>query len=187
MAAAFLVAGCTYPISEGLRKLAETSPDFAVIRAEPEAHKGSIVIWGGEVIETVPRKNESVLTVLQMPLRATGRPSQREESQGRFLVKVDRFLDPALYERGREITVGGEVVGAEQRPLGEIQYTYPVVKAIELHLWEERDGPSDAAPQVPSFPIPPYIHLSLFLLTPLAGARSIGGSNGRQVREEGRM
>ena len=54
---------------------------------------------------------------------------------------VNRFLDPAIYRSGRDITVAGEVQGSEVRRLGEIAYRYPVIAALELHLWKEPLSP----------------------------------------------
>jgi outer membrane lipoprotein len=42
--------------------------------------------------------------------------------------------------------VGGEISGRETQPIGEIQYTYPVVQAKELKLWEQ------------PVPYPPYYY-----------------------------
>jgi len=55
--------------------------------------------------------------------------------QGRFLVEVESFLDPAIYSAGRQITVAGVATGKEMRKLGQINYTYPVLTSKELYLW----------------------------------------------------
>jgi hypothetical protein len=44
-------------------------------------------------------------------------------------------LDPKVYAKGRGVTVGGSVVGSVRQPLGDREYTYPVIEAQELHLW----------------------------------------------------
>jgi outer membrane lipoprotein len=60
-----------------------------------------------------------------------------DKFEGRYLVVVDRFLDPAIYRSGRDITVAGEVRGSEVHRLGEIDYRYPVIAASELYLWKK--------------------------------------------------
>ncbi len=45
------------------------------------------------------------------------------------------FLDPAVYAPGRRITVVGEVVGEEERKIGEVPYRYPVIKVERIRLW----------------------------------------------------
>ena len=60
-------------------------------------------------------------------------------SQGRFIVQDNRFLDPAVYTKGRKITVAGVLVGEQRKPVGRTHYIYPLIKADQIHLWEESD------------------------------------------------
>ena len=39
-------------------------------------------------------------------------------------------------KKGKEITLAGEIVGKETKPLGKTEYTYPVVLVKQLHLWK---------------------------------------------------
>ena len=59
-----------------------------------------------------------------------------DKSEERYLVVVNRFLEPAIYRSRRDITVTGEVEGSVLPRLGEIGYRYPVIDAVELHLWD---------------------------------------------------
>jgi outer membrane lipoprotein len=131
----FILSGCSYPISQQYR--AEARPDltFSMVLKNPDAYIGSIVIWGGRIIGTHNRPGETEITVLETPLGYEEKPEAAEFSRGRFIVKTATFLDPAIYRRARRITVAGEIVGKETKPLGEITYTYPVLKAREIHLW----------------------------------------------------
>jgi outer membrane lipoprotein len=131
----FILSGCSYPISRQYR--AEARPDltFPMVLKNPDAYIGSIVIWGGRIIGTHNRPGETEITVLETPLGYEEKPEAAEFSRGRFIVKTATFLDPAIYRRARRITVAGEIVGKETKPLGEITYTYPVLKAREIHLW----------------------------------------------------
>ena len=64
-------------------------------------------------------------------------------SEGRFIIQTPGFLDPAIYSPGRKLTVAGTVAGKEVRPLGEIEYTYPIIEKRELYLWPEEEAVSD--------------------------------------------
>jgi outer membrane lipoprotein len=81
---------------------------------------------------------ETVLVIRQTDLDIEKRPKDLDRSAGRFLVKSGGFLDPEIYKGGREITVGGELAGQEVLPLGDTKYSYPVVIAKEIYLWEKR-------------------------------------------------
>jgi len=139
------LAACA-PVSQELRREAEASAPFSEIRKNPEKFKGAVVLWGGVIIETVNRQDSTSVRVMQTALDFQGRPTDLDRSEGRFIVVVDRFLDPDIFKKGRELTVGGEIAGSETHPIGEIRYVYPVVRASELKLWEQR------------IPYPPYYY-----------------------------
>ncbi|MEJ2723323.1 MAG: Slp family lipoprotein [Deltaproteobacteria bacterium] len=131
-------AGCSYPISQQLRQEARKDLTFPMVLENPTNYIGSIVLWGGSIIETVTLTEGSEIFVLQTPLDHMEVPAASRHSQGRFIAKSSRFLDPEIYKNGRKITLAGEITGKETRPLGKSQYTYPVVAIKELHLWKKK-------------------------------------------------
>jgi outer membrane lipoprotein len=139
------LAACA-PISQDIRRQADASAPFSEIQKNPDRYRGEVVIWGGVIIETTNLKESTAIRVMQTALDIQERPVDLDSSQGRFIIQVDRFLDPDIFKKGRLVTVGGEIAGKETRPVGEIQYTYPVVRAKELKLWEQ------------PIPYPPYYY-----------------------------
>jgi outer membrane lipoprotein len=132
----FAATGCAYPISRELREEASKDLTFSMVLQNPTAYVGSIVIWGGEIIKTRNLKNSTEILILDSPLDYQGMPKSAEFSRGRFIAKSPQFLDPALYKKGKKITVAGDITGKETKPLGKTEYTYPVVTVKQLHLWE---------------------------------------------------
>jgi outer membrane lipoprotein len=130
-------AGCSHPISKALRSQARKDLTFPIALQDPARHAGAIVIWGGVIIETLNRKDGTDITVLETPLSSLGEPADARATRGRFIAQTPRFLDPAVYEKGLKITLGGEITGKTTRPIGEIPYTYPIVSIKEHYLWEE--------------------------------------------------
>jgi hypothetical protein len=107
-----------------------------MVLQNPTAYVGKIVLWGGEIIETVNVQGGSEITVLETPLDYQERPESARYSRGRFIAKSSEFLDPAIYKKGQKITLAGEIVGNEIKPLGKTEYAYPVVMVKQLHLWK---------------------------------------------------
>lgn len=130
--------GSCVPLSQDIRRQAAEGAPFAKIQKNPGAFRGTIVVWGGVIIETTNRMESTAIKVMQTALDFQMRPMDLDRSEGRFVIRVDRFLDPDIFTKGREITVGGPVAGEEVHPIGEIRYTYPVVQASELKIWEKR-------------------------------------------------
>jgi len=130
-------SGCTPAISKQLRQEAGEPVPFEALLEKTDDYKGRIVIVGGYILETVNEPEGSWLTVLQAPLDSLNRPESSDLSEGRFLVWSAEFLDPVVYSKERRITVGGQVIGNQQRKLGSLTYQYPVVEAKEIHLWSK--------------------------------------------------
>jgi len=122
-------------ISPAVMQQVDKSLTYAVLAADPEAHKGQTVLWGGTIVKTTPKPGETEIEVVQKDLTSDGEPLVTDKSAGRFLVVVDRFLDPDIYKPDRRLTVAGEVQGSRVRKLGETDYRYPVLLAKDLHLW----------------------------------------------------
>jgi outer membrane lipoprotein len=135
MAGSLLCAGCAPVISQGALKEVDQTLSFEQVLENPESYKGRIVLLGGDIIETQNFSDRTLLSVLQRPLGFNKKPKAEDVSRGRFIVYTLGFLDPAIYRRGRKITVVGSVMGRELRPLGEIEYSYPVIEKKELYLW----------------------------------------------------
>jgi outer membrane lipoprotein len=93
---------------------------------------------GGYIVEVDNKPDETILTILQTPLDFLNEPKERDQSQGRFLIRSNRFLDPEIYRKDRKITVVGRVSGVEVRRLGERVYSYPIIESQALHLWPIR-------------------------------------------------
>jgi len=132
-----LLVGCAPVISKPLREQVDKTLAFRDVFKDPEAHKGTAVVWAGIIIETKNTKEGTLIEILQRPADFLGAPEESDKTEGRFLALYASYLDSAVYSKGREVTVGGEVEGKRVMPLGEIQYAYPVVLAKEIYLWPE--------------------------------------------------
>lgn len=131
---AFLM-GCAPVISRNLLGEVDKDLSFEAIMGDPDMFKGKTVLLGGTIIETTPLPDKTRLIILQQPLGFRNKPSTDEKSDGRFIAEAQAFLDPFVYSAGRQVTVAGTLVGKELRPLGEIDYVYPLVVSSELYLW----------------------------------------------------
>ena len=141
------LAGCASAISPEMLKDVDQSIPFEAILKDPEAFQGKTVLLGGDIIETENFPDKTLIIILQRPLDSNEKPSGEDNSEGRFIVSVQEFLDPAIYGQGRQITVVGTVAGKEVRALDEIEYAYPIIDRHELYLWPVEDT-VDTEPRV---------------------------------------
>jgi outer membrane lipoprotein len=133
-----LTVGCPSPVSKSVRKELDPNLTFQALRERPDAHEGEWVLLGGTIIETRNKQEGTVIEVLQKRLNRRGEPKEEDDTEGRFLVFADRFLDPVVYNEGRKITIAGTVEGGHVEKIGEVDYVYPVLRAREIHLWKAR-------------------------------------------------
>lgn len=136
-----MVFGCAHAISKETRGAVDRDIRAEELFKDPDAFKGSTVMLGGAIINSVNTPEGTYLEVLQLPLDRLGRPAPEDDSSGRFLVLHEEYLETAIYSRGRLITVAGVVEGKMARPLGEIEYPYPLLKGRELYLFRARPWP----------------------------------------------
>jgi len=135
-AAALLGAACaTTPFPGELTRSVNRALTLRELRADSRAHIGARVILGGDIVATVPRSGETEIEVLSRRLGIGDVPERGDRTDGRFLVRTREFLDPAVYARGRRLTVLGTVVGSEQRRIGELPFAYPVISTERIKLW----------------------------------------------------
>ena len=149
--ALLFIMGCAPAISQPLRDQVDKNLTFGDVFKDPEAHKGNVVIWAGVIIEAKNTKEGTQIEILQKPADFLGAPEEVDKSEGRFLALYPSYLDVAVYAKGRQVTVGGEVEGKRIMPLGEIQYTYPLVLAQEIYLW-----PDTSKERLAPYPYPGY-------------------------------
>ncbi len=177
------VVGCAYgtrAIPEDLKVQITPGVTFREVIRNPGFSIGKTVLWGGTIFKTTVNEGGTVLEVLQKPLDHRDRPLRTDESGGRFLViRIDAFLDPAIYREGREVTVFGEITEERRLPVGEMIYAYPYLVASYIHLWRKRPLPGERYAGIPYGypylypygPYPPYYYPHPYGFRPFAPHR----------------
>lgn len=102
--------------------------------------RGSTVQWGGHIVSTVNRENSTIIEVLSYPLARDGFPNTSRKPTGRFVLRRQGFLEPQDYAPGRELTVVGSIQSLVETSVGETELLVPLVRAEQLHLWDDQYG-----------------------------------------------
>jgi len=123
--------------------------DFVAVtpqQAVSQNTHGQRVRWGGEIIRVDPKPDSTCFEVLSRELYSDARPSRQDGSEGRFIACSKGFYDPAVYVKGRDLTVTGELAGTEQHQVGDYSYTYARVEADNIYMWPRRTPTVDPFP-----------------------------------------
>jgi outer membrane lipoprotein len=137
-----IFAACSGGISQQAQNQVTYTGPFAAVQQAPAKYRGAILLLGGKVIKTLNQEGASELVVLQLNLDNQDRPQDNAQSQGRFIVRSARFIDPAIFPPGTLITLVGRLQGSDSRLIGEMRYTYPVIEPIETKKWPAGSDPS---------------------------------------------
>jgi outer membrane lipoprotein len=132
-----IIFACS-PFSRNALKQVDVTAPFQEVQKDPQKYMKSNVLWGGVIIDTDVKTSGTVFKVMDKNLDFQKRPEEGDISGGRFIVRYPGFLDPAVYKPGREVTVIGALSGVEVAPVGELQYSYPVIDSKQIHLWGAR-------------------------------------------------
>lgn len=117
--------------------------DFALpdVQKNPAAYEGNLFILGGIIINTKAAAEGSLIEALYVPVNSRGYLKDIGTPHSRFLAllpKESGFLDPIVFNRGRNITLAGEFHGIRRGEIEEMEYTYPFFIIKELYLWDEK-------------------------------------------------
>lgn len=149
-----LVSGCSHVLSQDALHGVDPLVEYAQVKGDPDAYRGKTLILGGLIVDASIDREGTTLEVLRYTLDRYGEPGRADEAGGRFLVRSDRFLDPELYRPGLLVTLSGTVLGKTVRPLGKIDYVYPLFRLGEIHLWNRSYTPYYYDPFYPWGPYP---------------------------------
>jgi outer membrane lipoprotein len=133
--------------------------------------------WGGMILSLENAADHTCFEVLGQTLDLNARPHSGAGGGdvGRFLACVDGYWDPEAYPPGRDVTVVGELGGAEVRQVGDYAYRYPRLRADTVYLWPKRQETvyqyvydPFPYPYAYYYPYPYYVYPVIYVLPPEA-------------------
>jgi outer membrane lipoprotein len=110
-----------------------------------KTHVNKKAVWGGMIVEVRNFTDNSQIEMLNYPLDNNAEPVRTAQAQGRFIIKVEGFLDPAQYSSGRWLSVLGTIRPSEAGQIGDVKYQYPVIQSQQLHLWSDYSSSGDSS------------------------------------------
>ncbi len=144
---ALILSACTPVISSEYLQKAVKEVGFTQLRDNPDAYTNNIFILGGTIASVENSKDGTELDVVQNPINRYGEITDRDVTEGRFILVTTKQLDPMIFRKGRMVTVAAQLTGSRSRQLGDKEYRYPVLEAKEIYLWKRE-----------KYPNPPYLY-----------------------------
>jgi outer membrane lipoprotein len=132
---ALTLAGCASDIPRPIREAPDERIQLAQALKNPEQYRATTVRWGGAIASVENRQDETWVEIVEQQLGHEGYPRNADKSAGRFLARVNGFLDPAIFAPKRLVTIVGVLDGNNTRTIGQHPYTFPVVHVEHIYLW----------------------------------------------------
>ena len=111
--------------------------EFHQVKENIITFQGSYVRWGGKIISIENKEDSTWIEILSSPLNSYGKPVSRSSYEGRFIARVDGFLDPKQYSEDRKLTIFGSIDTEFVKKIDEHPYSYPLVSVKEYYMWPE--------------------------------------------------
>ena len=106
-----------HPISKSIMATVDKDRTFSAVMEDPQANVGSTVLWGGVIEKATDGPNGTELIVRQSPLDSEGYP-QTQSSEGEFIARTLRRLNPEIFVKGMKVTVAGEIDNVAEKNWG---------------------------------------------------------------------
>lgn len=130
-----LLGACASPVPDAIRLDVGEPLSVAQVQQAPQASRGKLVRWGGEILAVKNFPNHSDVVVLRRDLHNDGEPRPTGGEAKRFIARLPGFVDPAEFAAEQRITVAGKIVGVVVLTVGEYRYPHPVVEVQESYRW----------------------------------------------------
>ena len=113
-----LLPTCAHVISQENLQTSIITVPFQDVLFQKDAYMNKKFIFGGVIAETVNSREGAEIEVVQAPLDRWGNVTSRDISDGRFIAKTKKNLDPLIFRPGRELTISGILTETQRKMLG---------------------------------------------------------------------
>ena len=145
----FILACAPAPIfpPEVLEKVDRTV-SFEQVVNHPDAHKGRVVEFGGEILNSMVEGDEVQLLVRILPIqiKPVYGPVDRGGEHGMFIIRYTGKVGNQDLQRGNMVIVIGPVMGGVITRLTGVPVNRPTVTAECFHIWRTQGEPIEDYP-----------------------------------------
>jgi outer membrane lipoprotein len=129
-----LLSACS-TLPHAIKDAQVTDISYSQVSADLDSYKNTSVRWGGVIVDVENEENFSLMQVLFYPLDYYGRPEIDKFSEGRFVIKSAKFLDPMVYTVDREVIAVGVIDSEIERTVDNKSLRVPLITSDAIHLW----------------------------------------------------
>ncbi len=140
------LSGCVSQVPILIKTPPNPDPKFSQVKQSIKTFQNQNVRWGGKIISVENKQDSTWIEILASPLNSYGKPGSSSNYQGRFIARINGFLDPEHYSKDRKMTVFGIIDTEFSGKIDEHPYSYPLVSVTEYYMWPEYHAVQYPAP-----------------------------------------
>ena len=152
-----LVSGCVTALPS-LPEGESVTPLTVADAQKTEVDQSAKLRWGGTIVSVSIQSESTVIEVVSRPLSLNGRPKHNDVSYGRFKALVNGFVEPEIFQKGRDVSFTGSVAGVEQGQVEQANYAYPLLVVDQYELWKELKANQNYDPYLNYWTHSPFWH-----------------------------
>jgi len=133
--AILVLSGCASQVPVSIKTPPIPDTEFMQAKENVDTFQDQQVRWGGTIISVENKENSTWIEILASPLNHYGKPGYNKDYEGRFIARVDGFLDPEQYSKDRKLTIFGTIDTEFVKRIDDYPYSYPLVSATVYYLW----------------------------------------------------
>jgi outer membrane lipoprotein len=152
----FGVWRCTV-VSPEVKEEALPPIPLPVLIGDVQKYMGDTVIVGGHVVTVDNKADHTEIVAVQSPLGVGQRPKTKDLSQGRLVMIYKGFLDPEVYAKDREITIGGKIIGSSALVDNPV-FPFLKLEIRDIHLWAKEEPQNPFWDDYYPYPYPWWWH-----------------------------
>ena len=130
-----MLAACATQPPASISRVPSANLSVNGARLNPESAIGVEVRWGGVITKVENKSSQTWVEVVSHGLGKDGKPQTDGGSDGRFIAVLSGFADPLVYQAGHLLTVVGTIQSFVNQPIGEYQYSFPLVSVSGSFMW----------------------------------------------------
>jgi len=131
-----ILAACATQPPAAISRIPAANLSVSGARLDPESAVGVEVRWGGVITRVENKSSQTWVEVVSHRLGKDGKPQHEGASDGRFIAVLSGFADPLVYQAGHLLTVIGVIQSFVDQPIGEYQYSFPLVSVSGSYMWQ---------------------------------------------------
>lgn len=128
------LAGCSNLPKNTQLNDGESNITYQHVLQYPHASMGHLAQWQGQIAAVHNMDKMSQIEIVYQKLDYQGKVID-DQSPGRFVANIPKYIEPMIYKAGRTITVKGHIAAMRSIMVDKMEQRVPTLNVEHFYLW----------------------------------------------------